>query len=149
MGIGGERCPRRPPLAKSGGMIDGGPGLEALSGQVIGAALEVHRRLGPGLLESAYQACLAVELRERRLRFQREAALRVAYKGRTVDTAYRMDFVIEGRILVEIKSVEHVADIHVAQTLTYLRLSGIPLGFLLNFNVRRLADGIRRLVQHL
>lgn len=130
-------------------MLDGSPDLEVLSGQVIGAAIEVHRRLGPGLLESAYQACLAVELRERRLRFQREAALRVAYKGHVVDTAYRMDFVIEGRILVEIKSVEHVADIHLAQTLTYLRLSCIPLGFLLNFNVRRLADGVRRLVHGL
>jgi GxxExxY protein len=130
-------------------MLDGGPDLEVLSGQVIGAALEVHRRLGPGLLESAYQACLAVELRERRLHFQREAALRVVYKGRTVDTAYRIDFVIESRILVEIKSVEQVAEIHLAQTLTYLRLSGIPLGFLINFNVRRLTDGIRRLVHHL
>ena len=130
-------------------MLAGGQELERLSHQVIGAGVEVHRKLGPGLLESAYQACLAVELRELRLRFQREVPLRVEYKGRLVDTAYRMDCVIEGRVLVEVKSVEQFADIHVAQVVTYLRLSGLKLGFLMNFNVRRFTDGVQRLVHNL
>jgi GxxExxY protein len=130
-------------------MLDGGTGLEALSHQVIGAGIEVHRHLGPGLLESAYQACLAVELRERRVSFRREVPLRATYRGISIDSAYRLDFVVENRLLVEVKAVELIAEIHHAQVLTYLRLTGLRLALLLNFNVPRLADGIRRLVHHL
>ncbi|HJS47210.1 MAG TPA: GxxExxY protein [Gemmatimonadales bacterium] len=130
-------------------MVAGGPDLEALTHQVIGAGIEVHRHLGPGLLESAYQACLAVELRERRVPFRREVPLRANFRGISIDSAYRMDFVVQDRLLVEVKAVEQLGEIHRAQTLTYLRLSGLRLGLLLNFNVPRLADGIRRLVHHL
>jgi GxxExxY protein len=130
-------------------MLDGGTGLEALSHQVIGAGIAVHRHLGPGLLESAYQACLAVEFREQRVSYRREVPLRASYRGIPIDSAYRLDFVVEDRLLVEVKSVEQLGDIHHAQVLTYLRLSGLRLALLINFNVPRLADGIRRLVHHL
>lgn len=130
-------------------MLDGGTGLEALSHQVIGAGIMVHRHLGPGLLESAYQACLAVEFREQRVSFRREVPLRANYRGICIDSAYRLDFVVEDRLLVEVKAVEQLGDIHQAQVLTYLRLSGLRLALLMNFNVPRLADGIRRLVHHL
>jgi GxxExxY protein len=130
-------------------MLDGGPNLEALSSAVIGAAIEVHRQLGAGLLESAYQACLAVELCERRIPFRREVPLRATYRGRPIETAYRMDFVVEGSLLIEVKAVEQLGEIHRAQTLTYLRLSGLRLALLLNFNMPRLVDGIRRIVHHL
>src|SRR5512145_2764873 len=114
-------------LDAGGAMLDGGPNLEALSSSVIGAAIEVHRQLGAGLLESAYQACLAVELRERRVPFRREVPLRATYRGRHIETAYRMDFVVADRLLIEVKAVEQLGEIHHAQTLTYLRLSGLHL----------------------
>jgi GxxExxY protein len=114
-----------------------------LSRDVIAAAIEVHRVLGPGLLESAYSRCLARELAERRLSFQREVVVPVNYKGEQIDCAFRADLVIEGRLLVEVKCAIAVLPIHRAQTLTYLKLLGLKHALILNFHSRRLVDGIR------
>lgn len=114
---------------------------------IIGAAIRVHRGLGPGLLESAYAACLTAELTTSGLSFERQVKLPVTYGGVRLDCGYRMDFVVERRVVVEIKSVAELSPIHTAQLLTYLRLSGHPIGLLINFNVRALTRGsIRRLV---
>jgi len=113
---------------------------------VIGAALEVHRQLGPGLLESAYEACLFKELVDRGLTVSRQVALPVHYKGTTVEVGYRLDLVVEGEVVVELKAVESLQPIHQAQLITYLKLSGYPIGLLINFNVPLLKDGLRRLV---
>lgn len=119
--------------------------LEPLSREVIGAAIAVHRELGPGLLESAYQTCLAFELKSRGLAIEREVALPVTYRGVRLDCGYRIDLVIERQIIVEIKSVESLQRIHEAQMLTYLRLAKLPVGLLINFHVPVLKDGIKRL----
>lgn len=113
---------------------------------VIGAALEVHRALGPGLLESAYQRCLCRELELRHARFSRELALPVVYKGFQIDCSYRIDLLIEEVVVVEVKAVETLLPIHVAQVLTYLRLGNWKVGLLINFNVPVLTMGIRRLI---
>ena len=118
---------------------------DALTGRIIGAAIEVHRALGPGLLESAYRTCLAEELALRGLAFKRELPLPVQYRGRTLDSAYRVDFVVEG-VVVEVKAVEQLMPVHRAQVQTYLRLTNLPCGLLLNFNVPTLKDGVTRLV---
>jgi GxxExxY protein len=118
---------------------------DATTGRIIGAAIEVHRGLGPGLLESAYRICLAEELALRGLEFKRELPLPVQYRGRTLDSAYRVDFVVEG-VVVELKAVEQVLSVHRAQLQTYLRLMNLPCGLLLNFNVSTLKDGVTRLV---
>lgn len=115
-----------------------------LTGEVIAAAIEVHRELGPGLLESSYQACLCHELAVRRIDFRTEVDLPVDYKAIHLDCGYRMDLVVAGKIAVELKSVDKILPIHQAQLLTYLRLSGMRVGFLINFNVRILRDGIVR-----
>ena len=112
---------------------------------VIGAAIDVHRELGPGLLESAYQACLAYELVQRDVRFERHVPLPVTYHGVKIDCGYRLDFLVEDLVVVEIKSVERLAPIHSAQVITYLKLMKRPVGLLLNFNVTALNRGIRRL----
>ena len=117
-----------------------------LSGEVIGAAIEVHRALGPGLLESAYQTCLCRELGLRNVPFRSELDLPVYYKGVHLDCGYRVDFVIDGRLLVEVKAVERLAPIHESQLLTYLRLSKLRVGLLINFNVPVLPKGILRRV---
>lgn len=117
-----------------------------LSAIVIGAAIEVHRALGPGLLESTYEKCLCRELEMQGIAFQRQVELPVQYKGTTLDCGYRLDIVVGGRIVIELKSVEQILPIHEAQLLTYLRLSGYRLGLLMNFNVRYLRDGIVRRV---
>ncbi len=117
-----------------------------LSERLIGAAIEVHRNLGPGLLESAYEAALARELELRQVSYQRQVALPVVYKGVPLDCGYRIDFVVDARIVVELKAIERFEAIHEAQLLTYLRLSGLQLGFLINFNTLLLKDGIRRRV---
>jgi len=117
-----------------------------LSRQVIGAAIEVHKTLGPGLLESAYQTCHKHELGLRNVPVQTEVPLPLEYKGFRLDCGYRMDEVVGGLVVVEIKSVERIEPIHEAQLLTYLRLSGIWLGLLINFNVPVLKNGIKRLV---
>ena len=120
--------------------------LNKLSEAVIGAAIEVHRALGPGLLESAYCECLCRELALRNIRFQREVSLPIRYKDVLLDCGYRIDLIVEEAIVVELKSVEKIEGAHEAQLLTYLRLSALSLGLLLNFNVERLKDGIVRRV---
>jgi GxxExxY protein len=117
-----------------------------LTGQVIGAAIEVHRVLGPGLLESAYEECLCFELRRMDILFLRQRKLPVRYKEVQLDCGYIMDIVIPDRLVIELKTVEKLAPIHEAQLLTYLKLSKINLGLLLNFNVPLLKDGIKRLI---
>lgn len=107
---------------------------EELTENILGAAIEVHRALGPGLLESAYARCLARELELRRVPFEREVALPVEYKGMLLDCGYRMDLVVDRQVIVEVKSVEKLAPIHEAQLLTYMKLSGIRVGLLINFN---------------
>ncbi len=118
---------------------------DALAQTVIGAAIEVHRHLGPGLLESTYVACLAYELGQTEIAFRTEVALPLRYKGMQLECAYRIDFIVEERMVLEIKSVERLLRVHHAQLMTYLRLTGIPVGFIFNFNSARLVDGIRRL----
>lgn len=115
-----------------------------LTHTIIGAAIEVHRQLGPGLLESAYEECLARELAVRGLRFERQKAVPVVYKDVKLECGYRMDLLFEDRIVVELKSIEAFAPVHEATILTYLRLSWRSLGLLINFNVAILKDGIRR-----
>ena len=118
---------------------------DSLTEEIIGAAIDVHRVLGPGLLESAYQECLCIELGLRNLRFVSQQELPVEYKGRRVDLGYRLDLVVEDEVVLELKSVERLLPLHEAQLLTYLRLGRFPTGLLLNFNVPVLKDGIRRM----
>jgi GxxExxY protein len=120
--------------------------INQLTRQIIGAAIEVHRELGPGLLESAYEECLCHELRLRGLAFERQVPLPLVYKGVKLDCGYRIDVLVERRVVVEVKSVECVLPIHEAQLLTYLKLGGWRVGLLINFNVPLLKDGIRRLI---
>ncbi len=117
-----------------------------LTGQIISAAIEVHRELGPGLLESAYQACLAREFSVRGLSFEQEKALPVDYKGVRVDCGYRLDFLVASKVVVESKAADVIAPIHEAQLLTYLRLTGCRVGLLINFNVPVLKNGVKRRV---
>lgn len=112
---------------------------------IIGAAIEVHRNLGPGLLESVYEECLARELADAGIEFSRQQQLPVMYKGKDIGCGYRLDFLVENLVVVELKAVEDVLPIHRSQVLTYLRLSGKWLGLLINFNVHRLVDGVTRL----
>jgi GxxExxY protein len=120
--------------------------FDGLSNQVIGCALEVHRNLGPGLLESTYEQCLAYELKAADMAFKLQHPLPVEYKGIKLDCGYRIDVFIEDRIIVELKSVDKVLPIHQAQLLTYMKLAGISIGLLINFNVKYLKDGIKRMV---
>ncbi len=117
-----------------------------LSNRIILAAIEVHRHLGPGLLESAYSICLCREFEILCLSFEREKALPVSYKGLDLDCGYRIDLLVKNRIILELKCVEKILPIHEAQLLTYMRLSGKRTGLLLNFNVPLLKDGIKRMV---
>jgi len=114
--------------------------------QIIGAAIEVHKHLGPGLLESAYEECLFHELQLRNLRVERQKAVPVVYKQTKLECGYRLDLLVEGRVVVELKSVEGLGPIHEAIILTYLRMSGHKLGLLINFNVSVLKDGVRRFI---
>jgi GxxExxY protein len=120
--------------------------INNLSNRIIGAAIEVHKTLGPGLLESAYEQCLCHELSLRGLCFERQKELPVIYKGVKLDCGYRLDLVVENAIILELKSCEKVEPIHKAQLLTYLKLSGISLGLILNFNMPTMRDGIVRIV---
>ena len=113
---------------------------------IIGGAIAVHRVLGPGLLESAYEACLGYELVDRGLSVERQKALPVKYRGVNLDCGYRIDLLVEGIIIIELKAVEKIDPIHKAQLLSYLKLSGCELGLLINFNVRMLKSGIHRIV---
>ena len=119
----------------------------ALSREVIGAAIEVHKALGPGLLESAYEECLCQELKLRNIPFERQVELPIEYKGLKLSAGYRMDIVVDNLLVLELKSVEKLLPIHQAQLITYLRLSNTWLGLLVNFNVPILKQGIKRLVQ--
>ncbi len=114
--------------------------------EIIGAAIEVHKLPGPGLLESAYEECLVHELRLRSLRVERQKAVPVVYKETNLECGYRIDLLVEGRIVVELKSIDFLGPIHEAIVLTYLRLSGHHLGLLINFNVTALKDGVRRFI---
>ena len=117
----------------------------SLTGKIIGSSIEIHRVLGPGLLESAYEACLIYELRLRKLKVEPQKSMPVFYKDVCLDCGYRVDVVVEDRVIVEIKSVSGLAPIHEAQLLSYLRLSDCKIGLLINFNVRILREGIRRM----
>jgi GxxExxY protein len=117
---------------------------DPLTEQVIGGAIEVHRATGPGLLESAYEACLAYELNLRGLCFEQQVPIPVRYKGKALDCGYRIDLLVEGRLVVELKSVSELTTIHQAQLLTYMKLARMNTGLLINFNVKRLVDGIKR-----
>jgi GxxExxY protein len=117
-----------------------------LTEAIIGAAIEAHRALGPGLLESTYEACLAFELHSRGIEFQRQVEIGVNYKGQSIDCGYRIDLLVENRVVLEIKAVDKLHSVHEAQLLTYLKLSGKRIGLLLNFNVLVLKDGIKRRV---
>ncbi len=116
---------------------------------IIGAAIEVHRHLGPGLLESAYEECLCEELSLRKIPFKRQIALPVVYKSKKLDVGYRIDLLVNDEVVVELKTVETILPIHEAQALTYMRLSGKQVGLILNFNVTVLKNGIKRLVHKL
>jgi GxxExxY protein len=117
-----------------------------LTKEIIGAAIEVHRALGPGLLESIYENCLCHELKLRGIQFERQKALHVAYKEVDLDCCYRVDLLVSDAVIVEIKAVDELQPIHDAQVLTYLKLGGWKIGLLINFNVRLLKDGIKRIV---
>ena len=117
-----------------------------LTSQIIAAAIEVHRRLGPGLLESAYEACLAYELRKRGIKVLTQVGLPVIYDEVALEVGYRIDLLIEDTVIIELKAVEKVIPLHEAQLISYLKLSGKRVGLLLNFNVTRLKDGITRRV---
>jgi GxxExxY protein len=120
--------------------------LDPLTGKIIGAAIEVHRHLGPGLLESAYERCLEWELIELGLHVDKQVPLPVIYKGVNLDCGYRLDLVVENRVIVEAKAVDELHPIHEGQLLTYMRLAGKRTGLILNFNKARLTDGIKRMV---
>ncbi len=122
--------------------------INDLTGEIIGAAIEVHRHLGPGLLESAYEECLCHELRSRGIAHERQKPLPMNYKQVRLDCGYRLDVVVEGKIILELKSCEKIEDIHKAQLLTYLKLSGLNLGLILNFNVLIMKEGISRVVNN-
>ena len=116
---------------------------------VIGAAIEVHRALGPGLLESAYQECLLYELKERGLKVKKEVSMPIEYKEVQIDHGYRMDLLIEEKVVVELKTVDELHEVHTAQILTYLKLGNYKLGLLINFNTKLLKHGIKRYVNNL
>ncbi|OQY20796.1 MAG: GxxExxY protein [Anaerolineaceae bacterium 4572_32.2] len=120
--------------------------LNELTGQIIGAAIEVHRHLGPGLLESAYETCLAYELRQLGLAIERQKSLSLTYKEIRLDQGYRIDLLVEQKVIVELEVVEQITPVHEAQVLSYLRFSGCKVGLLLNFNTKLLKDGIRRFI---
>ena len=121
--------------------------LNALTEQIIGAALGVHQELGPGLLESAYEACLLFELLQRGLQVERQKALPLVYRGHTLDCGYRIDLLVENEVVVEVKAVERLEAVHGAQVLSYLRLSGCKVGLVINFNVKWLvSQGVKRVV---
>lgn len=120
--------------------------LNRITEAIIGAAIEVHKALGPGLLESAYEVCLAFELVERGLKLEQQKPLPVIYREVKLDCGYRLDLLVEQAVIVEVKAVDHLAPIHQAQLLSYLKLSGRRVGLLINFNVKMLKNGVRRLV---
>ena len=125
------------------------PTARDITQQIIGAAIAVHRELGPGLLESAYEACLAYEIADKGLAVERQKALPLQYRGVRIDAGYRIDLLVANTVLVEVKAIEGIKPIHLAQLLSYLRLSGCEVGLLINFNVKRLVLGLHRVVNGL
>jgi GxxExxY protein len=123
--------------------------INEISGIVVDAAMKVHTALGPGLLENAYEACLLHELRKRGLKTNAQVPLPVVYDGIPVEVGYRLDLLVENAVILELKAVERLLPIHDAQLLSYLKLSGLKLGLLINFNVQHLCDGIKRMANHL
>jgi GxxExxY protein len=117
-----------------------------LTGKILGGAIEVHRALGAGLLESIYASCLHLELSARGLRYVAQRPIPIVYKGTKIDACYRVDLIVEDRIVVEVKSVEALSSVHESQLLTYLALTECPAGLLINFNVPRLMDGVKRML---
>ena len=120
-----------------------------ISSKIIGAAIEVHKHLGPGLLESSYEACLIHELLESGFQVKSQVLVPVFYKGVEIDAKYRLDILVEDRVIIEVKSVEKLEGIHTAQLLTYLKLTELKLGLLINFNTLRLIDGVKRVANNL
>ena len=120
--------------------------INHITGQIIGAAIEVHKILGPGLLESVYEECLCHEFNLRQMHYKRQQALPIEYKGRKFDCGYRIDLVVQDFVIFELKAVDRLQPIHEAQLLTYLKLTGLKVGLLINFNVSVLKEGIKRLV---
>ncbi len=124
--------------------------LNKLSELIIGSAIEVHKNLGPGLLESAYEAALFYELStNNEISVQQQVPVNITYKGQRLDVGYRLDLLVNDQIIIELKAVEKISDIHLAQTLTYLKLSNKHLGLIINFNVRLLKDGIKRVLHNI
>lgn len=122
--------------------------LDRITSTIIGSAIAVHRELGPGLLESAYEACLVYELKQQGLKVEQQRPLPIVYRTVRLDCGYRLDLMVEDKILVELKAIEKLDPIHEAQVLSYLKLSGSPVGLLINFNVKMLKDGIKRFANH-
>jgi GxxExxY protein len=120
--------------------------INEITGEIIGCCIEIHRELGPGLLESAYEECLAYELTNAGLYFERQKPLPVRYKEINIEYGYRMDFIVENQVVVELKSVEIICNVHTAQILTYMRFSEMNAGLLINFNVSVLKNGIKRFI---
>ena len=125
-----------------------GQNLNEITQKIIAAAISVHRELGSGLMESAYEACMAYELTDQNLKFERQKALPIIYRGVQLDSGYRIDLLVEDQIIVELKAVEKMEPIHEAQILCYLKLSKCKVGLLINFNVKVIKDGIRRFVNN-
>jgi GxxExxY protein len=120
-----------------------------ISQKIIGAAIEVHKKLGPGLLENSYETCLAYELKQLSFNVKTQIALPVVYKGVKLNAGYRIDILVENKVIIEVKAVDMLADIHTAQLLTYLKLKELKLGLLINFNSVRVIDGVKRIVNNL
>ena len=127
------------------GMISVPPDLDTLTGKVIGCAIEVHRTLGPGLLESVYRECMLIELRREKLRVEIERRVPIVYRGQRIASDLKVDLLVEGAIVVELKAVERLNPVYLAQVITYLKLTGCPAGLLFNFNTTSLRSGLRRL----
>jgi GxxExxY protein len=121
------------------------PNVEALSRQAVDAAFCVHRELGPGLLESVYESCLAIELNQRRLAFERQKHVPIHYKGMPIEAKLRLDFLVDQKLIIEVKAVDKLQPIFDAQLLTYLKITGVRLGLIFNFNVKMFREGIRRI----
>lgn len=119
---------------------------DALTERVIGLAIQVHKELGPGLLESVYESCLSVELKQAAIQFRRQVPMPVTYRGMRLESGYRADLIIEDTLIIEIKALDHLCPAHEAQVLTYLRMSNCPLALLLNFHAPRLKDGLKRFI---
>ena len=120
--------------------------LNLITEKIIGAAIEVHKYLGPGLFEQAYEKCLCQEFELRRINFEKQKYMPVSYKGQTIDCSYRIDLIVESKVIVELKSVSSILPIHKLQILNYLKLSNMLLGLIINFNVPKLKEGIKRVI---